>query len=302
MDADDRESVGVVVVGVDGSGAATRALKWAGVEAASRNAVLRIVSTWSVPVMAWSVMAAAYVDPTAIEEGARHIIERAEALLRREMGDDAPVVETRTVQDGAAGGLIAEARGADLLVVGTRGRGGVLSLLLGSVAVSCAHHTPVPLAVIGLGAPEPGSGDLVVGLDRSAGSRAALRWAAAEAARLGVGLRVVHGWDIPLVAPAGAPTFAPLVDAETLRRSTEAFERAVEEETADLPDRPSITTEVAASTAPEALVAAADGAALLVVGSRGRGGFAGLLLGSVSRQVLAHSPCPLVIVPSDDDS
>lgn len=288
---------GVVVVGVDGSASANRALHWAAVEATRRHAVLRIVSAWSVPVSPWSVMAAAYTDPEAIEEGAERIVERAWSAVRRDLGDRSPTVETRTVHDGAAGGLIDVSRDADLLVVGTRGRGGFVDLLLGSVAASCAHHTPVPLVVIGRQAPDPGSGDIVVGVDDSDGARAALRWAAAEALCLGVGVRAVHGWDIPLAAPAGAPTFAPLADDDVAQNARAALEAMVREEIAELQDEPPISTEVVPSTAPKALIAAAERAALLVVGSRGRNGFVGLLLGSVSRQVLAHSPVPVVIIP-----
>lgn len=250
----------------------------------------------------WPVMAAAYVDPTGLEEGSEHIVGRAAASVRRDLGSAAPTIETRTVREGAAGGLIAAARDADLLVVGTRGRGGFTSLLLGSVAAACAHHTPVPLAVIGSDVPEPGSGDIVVGLDDSVGARQALRWAAREASRLEVALRVVHGWEVPVPASAGAPTSEPLAEPEVAISAREGLERIVDEERDEVSARPPIRTLAVPLAASEALITEAASASLLVVGSRGRGGFTGLLLGSVSQQCLHHSPRPLVIIPAAPSS
>lgn len=288
----------MIVVGVDGSSSASRALRWAAAEASGTSAVLRIVNAWSVPMTTWPVMAAAYVDPTGLEEGSEAIVGRAAASVRGDLGSGAPVIETRTVRDGAAGGLIAAARDADLLVVGTRGRGGFTSLLLGSVAAACAYQTPVPLAVIGNDAPQPGSGDIVVGLDDSFGARRALRWAAAEASRLEVALRVVHGWEGPMPATAGAPTSDPLADPEVASSARAGLERIVEEELDQLAVRPPIRTLAVPLAASEALITVAANASLLVVGSRGRGGFTGLVLGSVSQQCLHHSTRPLVIIPA----
>lgn len=284
----------LIAVGVDGSASAARALRWAASEASRTGASLRIVNTWSVPVTTWSMMAAAYLDPTDIEALAQRTVEQAENSVRSRFDASAPSMETRTVRGDAAGGLIAASSDADLLVVGTRGGGGFTRLVRGSVAVSCANHATCPVAVIGDDAPEPGTGEIVVGIDDSVGARQALRWAAREAVRLGVDLRVVHGG---LVAEAG-PTDDP--DAEAL--AGKALERSVDEELQQLAGVPAVQTLVVPMDGAEALIAEAADAALLVVGARGQGGFRGLLLGSVSQKALHHSPCPLVVVRGADDA
>ena len=136
---------------------------------------------------------------------------------------------------------------------------------------------------------------IVVGVDGSEQSTAAVRWAAREAHRRQVPLRVVHAWVWPLfrvpLGPApGAPPGAGLrAAAESVLASARSTARAV---AAELP----VETSLEVGAAVPALLRAAEGAALLVVGNRGLGGFSGLLLGSVSAQCAHHAPCPLLIV------
>jgi nucleotide-binding universal stress UspA family protein len=135
---------------------------------------------------------------------------------------------------------------------------------------------------------------LVVGVDGSEASRHALQWASEEARLRGARLVVVHAWFIPA---AVAPGLVPVpVDPEEWRLEAEELVARELEET--LGAEPGVPVErVVVPGSPAAvLVEAADGADLLVVGSRGRGGFAGLLLGSVSQQAAHHAPCPVVIV------
>lgn len=292
----------IVVVGADGSAAAERAVHWAAREAVLTGAILRIVNVWAVPVLAWPAkIGAGYLRPDEVQEGARRIVERAASSARRAVGTDALVVEQSTEEGGAAEGLVTAARQASLLVVGSRGRGGFASLVLGSVAATCAHHSKVPIAVIGAEAPDPGTGPVVVGVDDSVGGRAALRWAVVEAARIGVDVRAVHGWDLFFSVPDGAEVFEPMVQPDLVEAARRGIERLVEDEIGDLEDRPAIDVVAVAMSAPEALLREAKGASLLVVGSRGRGGFAGLLAGSVSQHCLHHSPCPLVIVATETE-
>lgn len=299
MDPSPKPSDRTIVVGVDGSAAAARALHWAALEAVRTAATLRITNVWSVPMTTWAgLVSAVYLDPADLEEGSGRIVDRARMAVHRDLDADAPPIETRTVQGGAAHQLLEAAQDASLLVLGSRGRGGFTDLVLGSVAATCAHHSPVPLAVVGVDAPDPGSGDVVVGLDDSLGARTALRWAVGEAGRLGATVRAVHGWDLPVAAPAGAPTFGPLDDPDFSDPTRAALEQIVAEETADQTDLPPITVVAVPQSVPEVLIHEAKSAALLVVGSRGRGGFLGLLLGSVSQQCMHHSPCPVVIVPA----
>ena len=139
---------------------------------------------------------------------------------------------------------------------------------------------------------------IVVGVDGSEGAQRALRFAIGEARRRGASLEVVHAWHVPYAA-AGPYVPGPMLDPapiEELERWTLA--RAVDaEDTSGV----EVHRALVCDTASRALIDAAKGADLLVVGTRGRGGFVGLLLGSVSQTVTHHAPCPVVVVPADDN-
>jgi nucleotide-binding universal stress UspA family protein len=155
---------------------------------------------------------------------------------------------------------------------------------------------------------------IVVGVDGSAGSDAALSWAVAEAALRGSRLRVVHAYqaqsapvmEVGLGAPAGIAGAAMLAEeGERVRQAAEEHARAVIDgalrRASD--DLGGIEIERVAAEGPvtQTLIESARDAELLVVGSRGRGGFLGLLLGSVSQQVALHPPCPVVILPPPEE-
>ncbi|HEX7256355.1 MAG TPA: universal stress protein [Gaiellaceae bacterium] len=146
-----------------------------------------------------------------------------------------------------------------------------------------------------------GIGRVVVGVDGSEHARRALQWAVDEARLRKWVLVAVHSYAIPtiLVAPEpilGAPP--PIPDPAVVERLEEGAEKLLADEIEQV-DSDDITIEgrVAAGPAADALLHAAEEGDLLVVGSRGLGGFKGLLLGSVSQQVAHHAPCPVVIVP-----
>jgi nucleotide-binding universal stress UspA family protein len=155
---------------------------------------------------------------------------------------------------------------------------------------------------------------IVVGVDGSAGSVEALRWALAEARLRGAPLRLVHAYQLPnlLVGDVGAGFGAAGVpaytgeDVERFRRTSEESARQVLSATlesaagGDVGDV-DVRQEPVEGAAAEVLIEAGRGAALLVIGSRGQGGFRGLLLGSVSQQCAQHPPCPVVILPPVED-
>jgi nucleotide-binding universal stress UspA family protein len=155
---------------------------------------------------------------------------------------------------------------------------------------------------------------IVVGVDGSEESREALRWALAEAQLRHIPLRAVWAWRpprevTPIATPlAPAPVYEPVSEkaAEEARRATERhLDAIVAEVGGDLPEAAGVRIEQEAieGHAAEVLVRAADGEDLLVVGSRGRGGFKGLLLGSVSQACTHHARCPVVVVrPERDES
>jgi nucleotide-binding universal stress UspA family protein len=154
-------------------------------------------------------------------------------------------------------------------------------------------------------------GTIVVGIDGSEGSDAALRWAAAEARLRGGRLRVVHvhqlpqlplsevalgatgGMALPASFPENGDEVRKAVESESRRLVDEAIERVGDTSTDGL----ELERVVLEGQPAPALIDAAKGAELLVLGSRGRGGFLGLLLGSVAQQCVHHPPCPVVVLP-----
>ena len=205
---------------------------------------------------------------------------------------------TRTCEvSGAIGtgspqrGLLTVAEEAAMIVVGARGIGGFAGLLMGSVSGQVAEHASCPVAVV---RPVHGSAaDVVVGIDSSPQSARALELGLAEARRTGGTLIALHAYQYPPVAAAYAPN--PGYDANSHRELAEQTlaERSVMSRRATLTSRSSVGSIM--GRPPRVLLAAADGAAALVVGARGLGGFTGLIVGSVSQQVLRHAHCPVLI-------
>jgi nucleotide-binding universal stress UspA family protein len=285
-----------IIVGVDGSGPGAVALRWAAAEARWRGSDL-------VAVLVWRLLDQLHADGSRrYEPGYDH--DHARAALRAAVvaalgEENARRVVFRTVHDEPVPGLLRSARDADLLVVGARGIGGFRSLLLGSVSQQCLHHALVPVAVIrhpdDLDAEAGESGRIVVGVDGSAGSACALRWALAEGAARGAVVEVLHAWEPPAIfgAVAAAVPFDP---AEIEHDACQLVDTMLDEAQAD--GRPvRVEPTVVAGGPASSLLDAAKGADLVVVGRRGLGGFERLLLGSVSDQVARHAPCPVVAVP-----
>lgn len=180
---------------------------------------------------------------------------------------------------------------AALLVLGSRGLGGFTGLLAGSVAVALGH---CPVAVIRGEDADPGA-PIVVGVDGSAANQAAVALAFDEAAMRGCGLVAVHAWTDTVFPVTPNGVFFPELDWTQL---TERAKELLVERLAQWQDKyPQLTVRLVVEhdRPAHALPHAAQEAQLVVVGSRGRGGFTGLLLGSVSQAVIHHAPCPVVI-------
>jgi nucleotide-binding universal stress UspA family protein len=143
---------------------------------------------------------------------------------------------------------------------------------------------------------------IVVGVDGSPGSRAALRWAVAEAALRDVDVDAIITWQSPTYAYTGVAVMPPVVELADAARG--ALDEAVTAERGQMPpEHAAVTVNQIVAEGPTAsiLIERSRDADLLVVGSRGYGGFRGLLLGSVSHQCASHAHCPVVVVPSRDD-
>ncbi|MEG3630812.1 universal stress protein [Streptomyces poriticola] len=262
----------LVVVGVDGSSSSLAAVEQAAREARLRRSELRVVHAFAHPVRP------SYAPPDPAP--ARRLVSEA-AQRARSLAPGAEVTEA--VVDGSAVAVLeAESRAADLVVVGSRGTGGFLGMLLGSTAVSLAAHGRCPVLVVRETPAE--DGPVVLGVDGSPVGEPAIGFAFAEAALRGAEIVAVHAW-LPEYAPVGTGVeSAERLLAEALVGHSEAY-----------PDV-SVRHEVTSGETREVLIEASRSAQLLVVGARGRGGFAGMLLGSVSQALLHHAHSPVAVV------
>lgn len=296
----------VVAVGVEADAGSGAALRWAAAEARASGATLRIVHAWSLPVANWSDLGASpALEPQVFHDAATAIVTEAGRRAERWLAVDGPPVELVTPEGPAVSALLDAAADADLLVVGSHGRGPIGDLVhLGSVAAACAHRARVPVVVVrpdaaGPAAGGPDAGPVVVGVDGSPGGDRAMAVAARLAAHRAVPLLVVHGWDqLAMPGPDGTmPTASdPGGQAAADHLVADACARARTGAGGSLP----VMGRAVPGPAVPVLLDAARSASALVVGSRGRGGFARLVLGSVSTHCLHHAPCPVVVVPEPD--
>jgi nucleotide-binding universal stress UspA family protein len=277
-----------IVVGTDGSPQATQALRWALDEARLHRADVEVVLAWSL-LDQHHVDGSDRFDPDYGDEAAAATLA---AWVTAAIGEhDAVSVSQRAVCDVPVRALLEAGDGADLLVLGARGTGGFEGLLLGSVSERVAQLAARPVAIIRAPASVRG-GRVVVGIDGSARSLDAMRWAAAEARARDAELEVVHAWRLPMV------TTPPLGALPATVSALEESGRAVLD--AALADPALTGVRVAGHLTPgfatRALLERAEGADLLVAGTRGRGRVTAALLGSVSRQLLHHAGCPVVVI------
>jgi len=274
-----------VLVGVDGSVSAQGALSWAAGEASYRHSSLRIVHAFSSPTTS-SPVDMAFVGPVyeGVQSAAEWIVSEAEDYARR-LAPGIRITGELFVAS-AAPMLLREARDAELVVVGSRGLGGFHGLLVGSVSAAVAAHAPCPVIVVrprpdGSAFPATPTGRIVVGVDGSDVSTAAIRFAFQEAARRHVGVTAVHA-----VAPPRrhrCPTrVAEAIDQQLFAESLDRMRVSGID----------LQTRLVHAHPAQALIEASAGAGLVVVGS----GNADPLLGSVSQAVLNHSDCPVAVV------
>jgi nucleotide-binding universal stress UspA family protein len=284
-----------VLVGVDGSASALDAVRWGATEARRRRVPLRLVTTFAYgpdQVVAMPALGDQVRDEL-VAVARRHLVAAAEIAERT-----APGVEvTRDVLNGYPIGVLVDVAGqAQLLVLGSRGLGGLTGLLLGSVAVGTAAGAPCPVVVVrGASGAEAAARPVVVGVDGTPNSEAAVAFAYEAAAARAVPLVALHTWvDIDF-----SPGLAPVTDWPAIAEKEEILlaERLAGwgEKYPDVEVRRVLARDGAA----RALVELSTDAQLVVVGSRGRSTFTSLLLGSVSHAVLHRSHCPVAVVRPD---
>lgn len=278
-----------ILVGVDGSDTALEAVRWAAQEAGRRDMRVRLVA--AVP---WTLfqpiglphIGQEYARDAALRAAAEHLARAREETER--------TLPAGRVDDEVRGGnpaevLYEESARAGLLVLGNRGRGGFTGLLAGSVSTTLTGVASCPVVVYrGGSAPE---GPIVVGVDGSPDGDAAIEFAFEEARLRGAELVAVHA--------SSDEVFDPAVAALLDRAAIEERESTVLADTlaawqGKYPDVV-VRSRLVADRPAAALVAESGAAQLVVVGSRGHGAIAGLLLGSVSRATVHYSRCPVAV-------
>src|SRR3954453_20045778 len=295
-----------IVVGYDGSTYAANAVEWAAIEAARRNTpltVLYVVDYGRFAVAGGGSVGTSWA-PYLADESAKMLVDRGVERALRAAPQGQVTGEAKIGRP--VGALFEASRTADLLVVGTRGFTELANLVVGSVAASMAAHARCPVVIVrGEGTISPGPDrPLVVGVDGSPASRAALDYAARTARNTSAPLVLVCAWNVLRDERAWVGIDAQvLVDRDALlhaqrKAAEEPLYAAVERVSADYPDVIVNASLVEASPAAAVLHAAA-GAGLVVVGTRGHGALASVLLGSVSHAVVYASPLPVAVVRAE---
>ncbi|HEV7172375.1 universal stress protein [Pedococcus sp.] len=285
-----------IIVGVDGHEPSRVALDWAIDEASRRGLPLELVNARPIyPRDPTAAYAGPEVNDAHSLELLRAAADRAQALA------PGVAVATRAERGAAADVLVDSSPRAALVVVGARGHGAVRSAFLGSTSIQVAAHARCPVAVVrALPQARPERPGVVVGVDGSDVSKEAVGVAFAEADERQLPLTVVHSWFMPY---EGRSVVA--FDSEELRRQIAEEEHVVAAESIagwseKYPDV-RVRQHVLHDHPVAALVDHSLGAELLVVGCRGRGGFGGMMLGSVSQGVLHHAQCPVIVVHASTD-
>lgn len=295
---------GPVVVGIDGTGGAAAATRYAAWEARRRAVGLRLIYAHQ-PTPLWGPGTGVADDYAWDADWVRDLLNSAKEKITGSYPD--LDVEAVAAVGGAAGVLVRESARASLLVVASRASGGLKGHLAGSISAQVAAHAASPVVV--LRSMEPHYVDpeafigqpVVVGLDGSAESQHAIGFAVEEAVARQAELHAVYVWDVLGIHHAGpaSPATYDMDGAEA------GAQRLLAEATAGWAGRyPGLVIRRRSAHAPDAvevLSHPALGAGLLVVGSRGHGGFLGLRLGSTVDGLIRHSPAPVAVVRGHRD-
>ncbi|MEV8561347.1 universal stress protein [Streptomyces sp. NPDC051917] len=284
-----------LVVGVDGSDSSLAAVDWAVDEAARHGLPLHLVhaSRWELYEGAEPSFT---TDRPAEEVMAEHIVASCVERARRR----SPEVEVsgKTLPEDAVSALLRTAPEAFALVTGSRGRGEIAGMLLGSVSLAVAARAVCPVVVIrGAEANRRGSyGRVVVGVGDASGGAGAVRFAVREAEVRGCALTAVRAWRNPSQEPVDHMLIAD--DAARLReeRAATGLEDALREVVREHP-QVDVGRKAVEGTAHRILLRESAEADLIVVGAQRRHGHFGLQLGRVGHTLLHHSDCPVAVVP-----
>lgn len=291
----------IIVVAVDGSGASNNAVRWAANTALKRGLPLRLATSYTMPQYLY---AEGMVPPDELfadlQSESMETIEKAREIAH----EVAPgILIGHTIAEGSPIDMLLEmSSDVTMLVLGSRGLGGLSGMVLGSVSAAVVSHAHCPVVVVrenNLVTEETKYGPVVVGVDGSEVSQHATEYAFEEAAARGAELIAVHTWmdmqaQSSLVGMSAAQSQWDEIEQQQRELLSERLEPLMEK----FPDV--VVKKVITRDRPvRALAEQAEGAQLLVTGSHGRGGFRGMLIGSTSRALLQSAPCPMMVVRPD---
>lgn len=288
----------IVVVAVDGSDASNNAVRWAANTAMKRGIPLRLASSYTMPQFLY---AEGMVPPQELfDDLQRETLDKIEAArdVAHEVAPDIKI--GHTIAEGSPIDMLLEmSKDVTMIVMGSRGLGGLSGMVLGSVSAAVVSHAECPVVVVREDNPVNETtkyGPIVVGVDGSEVSQRATEVAFAEADARGAELLAVHTWmDMQVQASmaglAAAQEQWEMVEREQTDMLTERLAPLVEK-------YPNVQVKkiISRDRPVRTLVEQSEGAQLLVTGSHGRGGFRGMLLGSTSRALLQSAPCPMMVV------
>ncbi|MET1082913.1 MAG: universal stress protein [Burkholderiales bacterium] len=282
-----------ILVAVDGSPPSDAAVRWAADEAALHDAPITLAHVVVPVVASWPVRSLQGEYNQWQEDNARQVIEQAEKVVRAMRDESAlPEVRTEILHDYDVPALVSASKQAQMVVVGNRGLGAVGRAVLGSVSSGLVHHARCPVAIVHADqaqAPDRTS-PVLLGIDGSPASEAATALAFDEASRRKVDLVALHAWSDVGIFPIVGMDWHEYEDEghEVLGERLAGWQ----EQYPDVHVRRRIVCDKPARW----LIEESQQAQLVVVGSQGRGGFKGMLLGSVSSAVAQSANAPVIVV------
>jgi nucleotide-binding universal stress UspA family protein len=279
-----------LVVGFSTMTSSQNAVRWAAAEAELRMSGLCIVHAYALPQLGQPMQ---HDVGDLLHNGAAALLDRIADSTRR----DHPQLEItiRLIQGAPINALRDSSAGADLTVVGAKKSGRVSQAILGSVASAIAAVNPAPIAVVHADHPVDGSGPIVLGVDGSSANSAAIEFAFTEAAVRNTELVAVHTWNTSLLI-GDVPDYPSILAKTGLEQeATAMLSKTLTRWGSKYPDV-AVTHVVRRGRAATVLLEYSRSASMVVVGRRPRGEFQALVMGSTSRALTAHSPCPVVIV------